>query len=210
MKNNKTLWIAGAVVVLLAIVAIVATSGGDDAEDVSTAGSGSASATQPVTPTGEPLVPYEKSASDPAVGVVAPALVGASFDGSPLAIEPTDGTAKLVLFVAHWCPHCQREVPFLVDHLADSPLPDDVELVTVSTAVDEKAPNYPPQTWLEDEGWTFPVLADSAEGAAADAYGLTAFPYFVALHEDGTVAARASGELSADELEALVAAAQGG
>jgi cytochrome c biogenesis protein CcmG/thiol:disulfide interchange protein DsbE len=198
--KNKILWVAAAaVIVLLAVIAVVA-SGGDDAGDPAAA----AAATRPVTVSGDALPPLADPQRDVAVGSVAPTLEGAAFDGSPMAIEPGDGRAKIVLFVAHWCPHCQREVPFLVRHLAEEPLPDDVELVTVSTGVDEKAPNYPPQEWLSDEGWDHPVLADSAEGAAADAFGLTSFPYFVAIGADGSVTARASGELTADELDALV------
>ena len=202
--KTKTPWIAAAVViVLLGVIAVVA-SGGSDPDDPAAAGA----AVQPVTVSGDPLPPLADAANDPAIGSVAPALDGAAFDGSPLAIEPGDGTAKIVLFVAHWCPHCQREVPFLVDHLADAPLPADIELVTVSTAVDEKAPNFPPQEWLADEGWDHPVLADSAAGAAADAFGLTSFPYFVAIGADGSVTARASGELTADEFDALVQTAR--
>ena len=203
MKTKST-WIAAAVViVLLAVIAVVA-SGGDDADDPVAA----AAATRPVTVSGEPLPPLVDAATDAAVGSVAPTLEGAAFDGSPLVIDPGDGRAKIVLFVAHWCPHCQREVPFLVRHLAEEPLPDDVELVTVSTAVDEKAPNHPPQAWLADEGWDHPVLADSADDAAADAFGLTSFPYFVAIGADGSVTARASGELTAEAFDALVQSAR--
>ena len=32
-----------------------------------------------------------------------------SFDGTPVEIAP-DGKAKLVVFLAHWCPHCRAEV----------------------------------------------------------------------------------------------------
>lgn len=200
--KNKTVWIAAAaVVIVLGVVAVVASGGSDDAgRDVDAAGS----VTQPVTISGAPLPPLGDGAEDPAVGSVAPSLVGATFDGTAITVEPGDGIAKVVLFVAHWCPHCQREVPFLVDHLAEQPLPDDVELLTVSTSVDEKAPNYPPQTWLARERWDAPVLADSAESDAATAYGLTAFPYFVAVRADGTVAARASGELTGEQFDALV------
>jgi uncharacterized protein (DUF1800 family) len=31
-----------------------------------------------------------------------------------------DGKAKVVLFVAHWCPHCRREVPLLADDSQNS------------------------------------------------------------------------------------------
>jgi cytochrome c biogenesis protein CcmG/thiol:disulfide interchange protein DsbE len=143
-----------------------------------------------------------------AVGATAPILRGSSFDGTAVRIEPGDGTRKIILFVAHWCPHCQREAPLLVDFLAANPLPDDIELVAVSTGVDANAPNYPPQGWLAEEGWRAPVLADSADNDAAAAYGLTSYPYFVALRGDGSVVARVTGELTAEQFAALVAAAR--
>ena len=40
-------------------------------------------------------------------------------------------------------------------------------------------------------------------------FGLTGYPYFVAVDGEGRVAARDSGELSVPELEALVARARG-
>ena len=204
--KTKTPWIVAAVVVvLLGVVAVLASAGGGEDDGVERA---NVQATRPVSVDGAALPALPSSGADPAVGTAAPALDGASFDGTAMSVEPGDGTAKVVLFVAHWCPHCQREVPFLVDHLAGRPMPDDVELVTVSTAVDERAPQYPPQDWLDEEGWTAPVLADSDDGAAATAYGLTSFPYFVALRDDGTVAARATGELSGEQFDALVETAR--
>jgi len=113
------------------------------------------------------------------------------------------------MVVAHWCPHCQAEVPVVMDHLADTPMPDDVELVMVSTSVKAEADNYPPEQWLDAEGWTGPVLADSAESTGAAALGVGGFPYFVAVDADGKVVARTSGEITMDQFDQLVAAAQG-
>jgi cytochrome c biogenesis protein CcmG/thiol:disulfide interchange protein DsbE len=201
--SNRAPWVVGAVVVaVLAVIAVVVAGGDGDGD----APAGKVS--QPVTVTGAALPPLPDGGADPAVGSMAPILRGSSFDGTEVRIEPGDGTRKIVLFVAHWCPHCQREVPVLVDHLAANPLPDDLELVTVSTGVDANAPNYPPQEWLADERWSAPVLADSTDNAAAVAYGLTSYPYFVALRGDGSVVARVTGELTAEQFAALVAAAR--
>ncbi|HEX2047960.1 MAG TPA: TlpA disulfide reductase family protein [Acidimicrobiales bacterium] len=119
-----------------------------------------------------------------------------------------DGKPKLVMFLAHWCPHCQAEVPVLVDW-ASAGQPQGVDLVAVSTAVDRARPDYPPSAWLEREGWTIPTVADDADGTAAAAFGLTGYPYFVAVTGDGKVAARASGEQTVSRLAALAAAARG-
>jgi thiol-disulfide isomerase/thioredoxin len=155
-----------------------------------------------VTVTGTPLPKFAPDGADPAVGQTIPELKGQSFDGSPVEVR-NDGRAKLILFVAHWCPHCQREVPLLVDYLKSIALPGGVDLYTVSTNVTSKRPNYPPSAWLKKEGWTAKTLADSENQDAADAFGLSAFPYFVAVDGSGKVVARTSGEITTDQFVAL-------
>ena len=64
-------------------------------------------------------------------------------------------------------------------------------------------PNYPPSAWLADESWPTPVLADSTDSAAAKAFGLPGYPYFVAVDRTGRVVARTSGEITTDQFAAL-------
>jgi thiol-disulfide isomerase/thioredoxin len=135
-------------------------------------------------------------------------LSGVSFDGSPVTVG-TPGAPTIVAFVAHWCPHCQKEVPLLQQWRSDGSLPAGVNWATVSTSVEPAGPNYPPSAWLAKVGWTAPVLADSADSQAAQAWGLSSFPYLVAVRADGTVAARGIGELTLDQVRTLVAAAAG-
>jgi hypothetical protein len=94
-------------------------------------------------------------------------------------------------------------MPRIVTLAEQGALPDDGTVVGVSTGVDATAPNYPPSTWLEEEGWPFPVLADDEAGSAASAYGLNGFPFLVLIDADGRVSARYSGELGD---QAIVAA----
>ena len=222
-KNGALIWIgAGVVIVVLGIAAIFFArgSGSDDAEGqtgtVEVGGSTTApegTASEGTTADGSTtstLPTYDATlAEDPAVGMTIPTVTGKDFEGNDITISGDDGKAKVILFVAHWCPHCQREVPLLKEHLDDVPMPDDVELVTVSTSVKPGADNYPPQEWLEGEGWQAPVLADDEDSTVAQAYGLSAFPYFVVVDADGKVVARASGELTTDQFDAAVKAAQG-
>jgi cytochrome c biogenesis protein CcmG, thiol:disulfide interchange protein DsbE len=128
-----------------------------------------------------------------------PTLTGSDQAGEPLTIAP-DGRPKMIVFVAHWCPHCQREVPVVQQWIDDGGLPAGVELVSVSTAIDANRPNYPPDRWLADEGWTAPVLVDG-DNTAAEAAGLSVYPFFVAVGGDGTVVQRTSGELSTAQLD---------
>jgi thiol-disulfide isomerase/thioredoxin len=216
-SSGSKLWIAAVVVVLVAgIAAVLVARGGSGDEsgdqtgsiEVGTDGGAGTATSGDAAPASLPL--YDATLeTDPAVGMAIPSLTGTGFDGEELEIA-ADGTAKIVLFVAHWCPHCQREIPRLAEHLADQPLPDDVELITVSTSVKPGTENYPPEEWLASEDWTFPVIADDEAGTAATTFGLSAFPYFVAVDADGTVVARASGELTTDQFDDVVALAQGG
>jgi peroxiredoxin len=219
-RNGSVLWIGALVaVVLLGIAAVFIARGNDDKEvdgqtnKVSVGGS-TTTAADGTTDTSETasgsLPPYDATvAEDPAVGQKIPTVTGKDFKGDEITISGDDGKAKVILFVAHWCPHCQREIPLLKSHLDDKAMPDDVELLTVSTSVKPGADNYPPEKWLESEGWSAPVLADDDASSVAQAYGLTSFPYFVVVDADGKVVARASGELSTDQFDAAVKAAQG-
>jgi thiol-disulfide isomerase/thioredoxin len=104
--------------------------------------------------------------------MAAPVLRVASFDGTPVTIGG-DGKATLVVFLAHWCPHCQRELPVLARWLEDGRLPSSVSLYLVSTAASRERPNWPPSAWLRVVGLNVPVLAADRQSSAA-AYGLSA------------------------------------
>ena len=206
-RNRTLLWGGLAVVVVIAIVvAVVASGGSNDSADATKF------ETAPVKVSGTPLPQYDSTKSpDPAIGDTIPTLTGKSIDdGSEVTIGPdSGGKPQVIVFVAHWCPHCQAEVPRLVQ-LADDGVFDGVQVSAVATATNEQADNYPPSAWLKNEKWPFPVLADDAKGTAAQAYGLSAFPYFVMVHADGTVAGRGTGELPEDQLQANIKALKAG
>jgi len=167
----------------------------------------SLSQTQPVSVTGTPLPALEDPANDAAVGAKLPDIKGKSFDGTEVDIT-ADGTPKLILFVAHWCPHCQREVPLIVDWLKRNGTPKGVGLYSVATSTSAQRPNYPPSSWLTREQWPIPVLADDEKFSAANAAGLTGFPFFVATSGDGKVVARTSGEITTAQISQLIDSAR--
>jgi cytochrome c biogenesis protein CcmG, thiol:disulfide interchange protein DsbE len=200
-----------AVLVLFGIVAVVASVGGSNDNGAPAAGGGTLKETNTVTWTGEQLPPEPDSAGvqDLAIGKVPPTLSGFEFDGTPLTIDPSDGKAKMVVFVAHWCPHCQREVPRIVQWNASGQTPAGLEIYGVATGTDSTLNNYPPSSWLQRESWTFPTMADGPGPRphydAATAYGLSSYPYIVIVGADGTVKARHSGEFGADDASAEAA-----
>jgi thiol-disulfide isomerase/thioredoxin len=161
-------------------------------------------ATKPLAIEGQSLPGLPDSGTDAAVGQALPRLVGTGVKGEIVEIGPANG-AQAIVVVAHWCPHCQVEIPQLSAWLADHPLPEGVRLVTLSTAIDPARPNYPPSAWLEREGWPGPVLTDDAESSGLASLGLNAFPGFVFVNADGTVASRATGEVGTDAFAAGIA-----
>lgn len=136
---------------------------------------------------------------DPALGYPIPEVVGADFDGTEVRIS-RDGRAKMLVYLAHWCSHCQAEVPVVQDWVEAGSLPDNVDLIAVSTNTSSARVNFPPSEWLEREGWTTPTIVDDEQSTVAAAFGLDAFPFFVFVSPDGIVVGRTSGELPAETL----------
>lgn len=165
---------------------------------------------QPVTVTGASLVALPDPTSqtpDPAIGAHAPALSGSDFVGTPVSV-PISGQVNLLVFGAHWCPHCQAELPKVAVWATDGSFGPNVSVTAISTGTDSTAPNFPPSAWFADMGWTQPVLVDDADGTAAKAYGLTGYPFLVVLDANGNVVARAAGEVPLEVLNQMLASAR--
>lgn len=190
----------------MALVVVVAGS----ISIISSNSDGASSAKQEVstvTVTGTPLVAQPETGPDPAIGSTIPTITGESFDGSPVTIAP--GKPTLVLFVAHWCPHCQREVPLLVSWQQQGKMPADVQVIAVATATTADRDNYPPSKWLANEDFPWPVMADSKSQEAAAAFGVGGFPFFAVYDATGKLVLRTSGEVPMQDLTDQVNAALG-
>jgi thiol-disulfide isomerase/thioredoxin len=183
-------------VIVVAAVAAVAIAGADAAGPPEPAA-------QPVAITGQRLTAFTEPAGDPAIGQPIPRLSGIGLDGEPLEIGPEDGPMVIVV-LAHWCPHCQAELPAIVDSIAGGAVPAGVSVVGVSTAIDPVRPNFPPSAWLEREGWVQPTLIDDAENSALQALGLNEFPGYVFVAAGGTVAGRLTGEIGTERFEQIL------
>jgi hypothetical protein len=148
-------------------------------------------------------------ASDPARGMTAPIVIGEDFAGNPVRIDAAADGPTLAVFLAHWCPHCNNELPRVNELRDEGALPADLKVIGVSTAISPDRPNWPPSQWFEDKDWTYPVIADGVDMqrrtfVGADAFGLTSFPYMVLIGSDGNVLARWAGEHETDELLQLI------
>ena len=194
-----------AAVLVLAVIGLVVASGsddggGDDAGDERTAATGEPYGV--VSIEGDPLPPLGDG-EDAAVGQVAPTVRSERGDREATLTPGEDGRPTMVVFLAHWCPHCQAEVPLLVDMAGDGAF-DDVRTVAVLTGTTDTRPNFPPDEWLDREGWTGDRLHDDEASTAGAAYGLTGFPMLVFLDEDGRVTQRYSGQQPREAIQAAI------
>ena len=200
MNKRLVFSIIGGVLGLALVVAIAVStvSGGGGTEE---------EAYGEVTVQGDDLPVFGgEPANDPAVGMTAPTVSGTGFEGNEVSIEP-DGRPKVVVFLAHWCPHCQNEVPEIVDWLEAGNKPEGVDFYSVSTLLQRLRGNWPPQEWLEGENWDVPVIQDDASNSASTAFGMQGTPFWVVLDGDNQVMARIPGEIGQEGLEAVFSTA---
>jgi cytochrome c biogenesis protein CcmG/thiol:disulfide interchange protein DsbE len=162
-----------------------------------------------VTITGESLPPFADTTGDPAIGQPAPGLTGVDFDGGAVNIQ-NDDSAKAIVFLAHWCSHCQAEVPRVQAWVDSGGGVPGVEIYSVSTSMNSAQPNFPPSAWLDGAGWTAPLIRDDTDSSALVAYGAGGFPYWVFVDANGNVVRRSSGELDVPTLEAYMTEAAAG
>ena len=193
-KRNvpSPLVVVGVVVFILAVAAAMLTMSGER--------SGGGREIGTVQISGSAL-PKQGASPDTAIAMPAPRARGVNFADDPVAVQ-NDGRPKAIVFLAHWCPHCQKEVPKVVSWLEQTGGVEGVDIYAVSTFADRTRPNWPPSAWLQRERWTSPVLLDDADGSVAEAFGLSGTPMWVFVSAEGTVTKRISGEVSVATFEA--------
>ena len=169
---------------------------------VAPAASGASAAVAPSVPDGY-LPPFEQGQPDGALGLVLGEVAGVEYyTDTELVIDPTDGTARAWLIWAHWCPHCQRELPPLSDWYSENAdqYPN-VELLSVTSSIDPARGN-PLEPYLDELQLPFPTILDP-DLALAEQFGLSAYPFWVFTAGDGTTLLRIAGYLEIAQVEEI-------
>jgi len=187
-----------------ASVAAIDTKVEDLAADtlIAPAASGASAAAAPTEPAGI-LPPFEQGQPDAALGVVLGDVTGTEYyTGDRLTFDPSDGIARAWLIWAHWCPHCQREMPAVSEWYGqNADTYPNVELVSVTSSIDPSRGN-PLEPYLDELQTPFPVLVDE-DLSLADQFGLNAFPFWVFTAGDGTTVLRVAGFLEIDQVSQI-------
>ncbi len=161
--------------------------------------SGASAAVAPSVPTGY-LAPFEQGQPDAALGMVLGEVAGIEYyTETELTVNPADGTARAWLIWAHWCPHCQRELPPLSEWYAENAdqYPN-VELISVTSSIDPARGN-PLEPYLDELQLPFPVIVDP-DLTLAEQFGLSAYPFWVFTAGDGSTLLRVAGFLEIDQV----------
>ena len=193
---NKNFIIAGAVVLVLGLaIAIGVTLSSEPVAAGLPEGE--------ISVVGDSLPQYAAENDDNvALGLAATTFSAPDHNSEIFQLEK-NGNSKALLFLAHWCPHCQREVPVVQRFIDSNGVPPGIDVIAVATSIDRGRDNYPPQEWLEREGWSEIQIYD-LDREIGEAYGLNAFPYWVFLDKDLNVIARRTGNLPEDMVGALL------
>jgi|TARA_Y100000994_G_C15667547_1_gene432248 thiol-disulfide isomerase/thioredoxin len=193
---NKNFIIAGAVVLVLGLaIAIGVTLSSEPVAAGLPEGE--------ISVVGDSLPQYAGENDDNvALGLAAPTFSAPDQNSEIFQLEK-NGNSKALLFLAHWCPHCQREVPVVQRFIDSNGVPPGIDVIAVATSIDRGRDNYPPQEWLQREGWSETQIYD-LDREIGEAYGLNAFPYWVFLDKDLNVLARRTGNLPEDMVGALL------
>ena len=193
---NKNFIIAGAVVLVLGLaIAIGVTLSSEPVAAGLPEGE--------INVVGDSLPQYAGENDDNvALGLAAPTFSAPDQNSEIFQLEK-NGNSKALLFLAHWCPHCQREVPVVQRFIDSNGVPPGIDVIAVATSIDRGRDNYPPQEWLEREGWSETQIYD-LDREIGEAYGLNAFPFWVFLDKDLNVLARRTGNLPEDMVGALL------
>ena len=152
---------------------------------------------------GEGLPEYAGENDDNiAPGLAAPLFSGPNENSEIVSLEK-NGKAKALLFLAHWCGFCQKEVPLVQEYIDIVGIPDGIEIIAIATSIDRARDNYPPNDWLAEEGWSETQIYD-VDRDIGTAYGINSFPYWVFLDKDLNVAFRRAGNLPIDQVGQLL------
>ena len=119
-------------------------------------------------------------------------------EGNPVKLSDFFGTPIVLNFWASWCPPCKSELPDF--EAACKKYEGKVTFLMVNMTDGERETVEIAKRYVESMGYTFPVYFDT-RFEAAYAYGIRSIPTTYFIGADGSVEAKATGMISAAQLE---------
>ena len=131
----------------------------------------------------------------------APPISGNTLDGRNIALSDFAGRIVVINSWASWCAPCRSEVPILV--AAAQAQGEGVAFVGLNVSDEPEAAGQ----FVAETGMTFPSIADPDGALLATIPGVPpkALPSTVVLDAQGRIAARVVGEVTAADLDSILA-----
>ena len=139
---------------------------------------------------------------EPAAKMEAPIITGSDLNANLITSESNSPT--ILLFLAHWCGYCQVEVKEIQDWIDNGGDMGGVKMYSILTSINSSQPNYPPDKWVESEGWSFPSFTDNELSGVAQHFGIRGFPFWVLVDSSGKVVTRLSGSYTKEQFEIML------
>jgi len=139
---------------------------------------------------------------DPDDRVAAPALTGATLEGTDFTLADYRGDIVVLNVWASWCAPCRAEAPELQE-VWEEVEPQGVQFIGLNTRDSTTAA----RGFVETMGLTFPSVEDTdgrLQLLFADSLPPQAIPSTLVIDREGQVAARALGKVSASTLRGMI------
>jgi thiol-disulfide isomerase/thioredoxin len=136
----------------------------------------------------------------PQKGALAPEFVLDDLEGVEQKLSDFKGKVVIVNFWTTWCRYCLDEMPYL-EALHQS----QEDVIVLAVNVSESRNDV--QAFIEEQGFTFPVLLD-LEGEVFTDYRSRAYPTTFAISAEGIITSIKVGAFDAAGLEQLVKSAR--
>lgn len=143
---------------------------------------------------------FERNASSPIVGGLAPPVTGVTATGEPFDLDQWRGRWAIVNFFQSTCVPCILEHPELIVFSERHAAAGDARVVSVT--FDDTAENV--RRFFEVNGGDWPVLVEGARTAAV-AYGVTGVPESYLVAPSGVVVWKQLGGVTADGIDDVIA-----
>ncbi|MFQ5598326.1 MAG: TlpA disulfide reductase family protein [Nitrospiria bacterium] len=132
------------------------------------------------------------------VGNLAPDFTIKQLEGGQSSLSEYKGKVVLINFWATWCGPCKAEMPSM-ELLYQTYPRDDFEILAVSIDID---PNAPVKEFIQDFGFTFPVLLDN-QFIVNERYQVRVVPTSVVLDRRGVITHRLLGAKDWNDPDAI-------
>ena len=123
--------------------------------------------------------------------------------GNTHTLSDYKGKTVFLNFWATWCSPCKAEMPDIQKLYEEFQQEDVVILGVAAPNLGKEQSEEGIRTFLEENGYTYPVLMDT-EAEAFQAYGINSFPTTFMIDKDGNVFGYIPGQLSEEIMRDII------